>query len=225
MDTKNYNGEMVSRIKMIMSHFGLNQKGLADILGTKQPNISTILSGKRTCDEGMVNKFVISLDINKKWLLSGEGEMLKSNIASQPESKNEDMEEYYTYKLPLSAMGGELIQFDTEGINSRDCERIISPVKGVDMAIPILGDSMAPEYPSGCTVFVKKIDPSAFINWGNVFVLDTVNGTILKVVDPSERDGFITCSSLNPSGRYKPFEVPLRSVRAMYRVVASISMK
>lgn len=204
------------RLKQFLTHRNLSDQDFIKSIGASRTYISSMVSGLGKYAETIFEKYP---DLNRDWLLYGTGEMLN------PSEREEEVSGYYTYKLPVSAMGGELTHFDTEGIDPRDCERILSPVRGVDMAIPIVGDSMAPDYPAGCTVFVKRIDPSAFINWGNVFVLDTTNGIILKVVDPSERQGYVTCSSLNPSGRYRPFDVPMRSIRAMYRVVASVTLR
>ena len=130
-----------------------------------------------------------------------------------------------THLVPMAAMGGGLIGFEEEGIRREDCERVISPIAGADWAIPVYGDSMEPEYPNGSRVFVRQINPGDFIAWGNVFVLDTTNGLIIKVVIESERKDCVRCVSLNPSGRYQPFDVPKRSIRAMYRVMACVSAK
>jgi Predicted transcriptional regulator len=94
--------------------------------------------------------------------------------ASEPE---------YTLLLPIAAIGGHLNDF-TVGVKGSDCERIVSPIKGADFAITVTGDSMAPEYPSGSQVLIKKVNERAFLSWGNVFVLDTVNGTVIKKIFP-----------------------------------------
>lgn len=67
--------------------------------------------------------------------------------------------------IPTEAMAGTLGEF-AASIASYDCERIISPIKGVDYAIKIHGDSMSPEYPSGSLALIKKVDERAFIEWG-----------------------------------------------------------
>lgn len=67
-----------------------------------------------------------------------------------------------------------------------DCERVISPIKGADFAITVAGDSMAPEYPEGAKILIKKINEEAFIEWGKVYVLDTCNGTVVKKLMPSD---------------------------------------
>lgn len=71
---------------------------------------------------------------------------------------------------------------------------------------------MEPEYPNGSRVYVRKINPYDFIPWGSVFVLDTTNGLIIKMVIESEKEGHIKCVSLNTSGRYTPFEVPMHAI-------------
>lgn len=166
--------------------------------------------------------------LNRVWLLSGEGEMLKPNIQESGNDAPENFgeENFYTYKLPIAAVGGPLDGWGaTEPIMPWQCERVVSPVKGVDLAVPVVGDSMAPDYPNGSTVYVKKINPCSYINWGQVFVLDTENGSILKEVQPCEDDSCIECHSLNPNGKYKPFKVPKIDIRGMYRVVACVSLR
>lgn len=134
-------------------------------------------------------------------------------------------EPYYTYLLPQSALGGSLVGFGNDGVFPENCERVISPIADVDFAITIYGDSMIPEYQAGSRVLIKRIDPDAFIAWGNVYVLDTVNGVVVKELQPSNTDERIVCHSHNPSGRYKDFEVNLKDVRGIYRVLACVSAK
>lgn len=168
-------------------------------------------------------------DVSAEWLLTGKGSMLKSDIhnnkdevkAVKPESDDEIM---YVRLLPLHAHGGSLSDF-TVSVKDSDCEKVLSPVKGADFAIQVQGDSMAPEYPSGSMILIKKINESAFIEWGKVYVLDTENGSVVKKVVPSDKEGFVRCVSINPDPSYAPFDVPLRSVYGIYRVLMCMSMK
>lgn len=88
--------------------------------------------------------------------------------------------------LPISAQGGSLNDF-VVSVSLQDCEKIISPIKGADIAITISGDSMADEYPNGSIVLAKRINERAFIDWGKVYVLDTCNGVVVKTLTPSEK--------------------------------------
>lgn len=104
-----------------------------------------------------------------------------------------------------------------------DCEKVLSPIKGVDYAMTVSGDSMSPEYPSGCQILIKKINERAFIDWGKVFVLDTVNGTIIKKLMPTSDPDKVLCVSINPN--YPSFEVCLEHVTGVYRVLMCMSLK
>ena len=167
-------------------------------------------------------------DVYADWLLTGKGSMLKSSTAQKDDVKavkpENDDEIKYVRLLPLYAHGGSLNDF-TVSVKDSDCEKVLSPVKGADFAIQVQGDSMAPEYPSGSMILIKKINESAFIEWGKVYVLDTENGSVVKKVVPSDKDGFIRCVSINPDPSYAPFDVPLSSVYGIYRVLMCMSMK
>ena len=178
--------------------------------------------------------------INPQWLLTGEGEMQKkileetpveidaienSEFPDAPYEEDDIPEKFVSYLVPMAAMGGSLVGFEEEGVMRENCERVISPIANIDLVVPVCGESMEPEYPNGSKVYVRRINPDDFIAWGNVYVLDTTNGIIIKAVVESERIDCVRCISLNPSGRYTPFDVPKRSIRAMYRVMLCVSVK
>jgi len=168
-------------------------------------------------------------DLNTGWLLTGEGEMLKTtnnnSSSNKPFSDREISNGIHIPLLPVSAQAGSLNDF-VMSIKKNECEIIISPIVGADYAISIAGNSMAPEYPSGSKILIKKINESAFIEWGKVYVLDTVNGTIVKQVRPSEKENYLKCVSINPDQEtYAPFEVDSRYIIGMYRVLMCMSIK
>lgn len=156
-------------------------------------------------------------ELNMTWLLTGDGEMLKSEAAARTASAAEMVP-----MLPIAAQGGPLNDF-VASVEREDCEKIASPIRGVDFAMSVSGDSMAPEYPSGCKVLVKKIDEKAFIEWGRVYVLDTCNGSVVKKIMPGEREGQLRCVSINDD--YPPFFVDLASVYGIYRVQMMLAEK
>lgn len=200
------------------------QKDIAIAMNASPASISGALAGS---EKNLTDRFLARFNqsfgntFRDDWLINGAGEMLSGqNLPNEQEGS------FVTYLVPLAAMAGALTGFDSTGVTEYECERIIVPIAGVDFAVPVYGDSMSPEYPSGTRVLVKRINPDAFIAWGSVYVLDTTNGMLLKEVQPCEDDEeFITCHSLNPSGRYKDFDVKRTHIRAMYRVLASITMK
>lgn len=172
-------------------------------------------------DEKLNNILSAFPELSKVWLLTGEGEMLNTDapVVEQRKQESEDNEGKLIPLLPLSAEGGSLDGFDNLGVSLPDCEVIYSPIKDADMAITVSGKSMEPDYPEGCRVVVKRINHDLFIEWGREYVLDTINGIVLKTLEPSDDPNFIRCTSLNPDQRrYAPFEIPKESVRGVYRV-------
>lgn len=161
-------------------------------------------------------------ELNRDWLLYDEGEMLNTTSASAPEPSSDASRHTQVPLVPIAAQGGSLSEF-ADSAKAYDCEKVISPIKDVDMAICVSGDSMAPEYPSGCQILVKKINERAFIDWGRVYVLDTVNGAVIKKVLPSDSPDKVLCVSINPE--YPPFEVHLEHINAFYRVMMMMSLK
>lgn len=178
-------------------------------------------------------------ELNMNWLKVGIGSMLVEDPGYSEEtlvvpgliSESESEEDRqvmeaanWVYLLPISAQGGSLNDF-VVSVKDSDCEKVISPIAGADYAITIAGDSMAPEYPNGSQILIKKINERAFIDWGKAYVLDTCNGVVVKILVPSKCDGYVRCLSLNPDPMYAPFEVCLEDVFGVYRVLLCMSVK
>lgn len=124
--------------------------------------------------------------------------------------------------LPIAARGGTLNDF-VVSVKPDDCEKVISPVRDADFAMTVTGDSMAPEYPSGSRILIKKIDERAFIEWGRVYVLDTCNGSVIKKIMPGPTKEQVRCESLNPE--FPGFNVSFKDMYGMYRVLMLLTEK
>lgn len=191
---------------------GLKQKEIAEKIGVSQTYLSDIAGGRRD--------FSKSIQVKLMGLLPGG---VVEQVQQKDEMPDGDIYDYSCPKVPIAAMGGPLAEC-AAGVNGYECERVISPVKGADLAITVTGESMYPEYPSGSTVLIKKIDPRAFIPWGEVFVLDTVNGAVIKKVVPSEKgEDYIRCVSINTE--YAPYDVSKADIFGIYRVLVCMSLK
>lgn len=162
-------------------------------------------------------------DLNIEWLLTGVGDMLNTptTAADTPASSSDNT----VLVLPLAAHGGGLTNIDTYGVEGCKCETITSPIAGAELAISVTGSSMEPAYPNGSRILIKSINHEAFIAWGEVYVVDTCNGVLLKELHPGRTSAYIKCVSLNRDERYKPFEVPLSEVRKIYKVLACITLR
>lgn len=172
-------------------------------------------------------------ELNIAWLKSGVGAMLNNGESEETlyTPKEEQSQINVTEEsaktvllLPVSAQGGSLNDF-VVSVKENDCEKVVSPIRGVDFAMTVSGDSMSPEYPNGSRIFIKKINERAFIEWGKVYVLDTCNGTVIKILVPSDKDGYVKCVSINTDPIFAPFEVALEDIYGVYKVLLCMSVK
>ena len=202
------------------------QKDLAEAIGATAPNVSSALKGdEKFLTDSFIARFSEAFgEVSSHWLLTGEGEMLRGNEAEGVIAAGQKSEDEVSLVplLPIAAQGGSLNDF-VVSVKENDCERVVSPIRGADFAMPVAGDSMAPEYPAGSQIFIKKINERAFIDWGKVYVLDTCNGSVIKRVFPSDDTGKVKCVSINPE--YPPFEVSYEDIYGMYRVLLCMSVK
>lgn len=217
MKTNKYDETTVKgRLLMFLKAKRLSQTEFGRILGVAPTYIGAM---RKSLSADKVNKLMRAFpDLNRDWILYGEGEMLKEQ-ASDSEGRGDDHEaiDYEVPLLPVSAFAGNL-QVWSESVELRDCEKVVSPIRGVDFAIRITGDSMEPEFHDGSTVLIKRINEKSFIPWGNPMVIDTENGVLIKEVFPSDRGrGFIEARSLNP--KYPPLAIPTESIYGLYRVL------
>lgn len=206
------------KLKEYFDSKGITQKEIADSLGVSKAYVNALFNGRNSFGKEQAEKWVNLYGLSKSWLLTGEGDMLASSDADVMNNNTT----YSVPLLPISAQGGSLNDF-VVSVKDSECEKVISPIKGVDYAITVSGESMSPEYPSGSQVLIKKINERAFIDWGRVYVLDTCNGTVIKRLFPSDTTGCVVCKSINPE--YPSFEVSMEDVYGVYRVLMCMSMK
>lgn len=197
----------------------------SDAIGVSNAYISSI---KRSIQPDKLAKIQECYpDLNIEWLVTGRGEMLNNSPVNTlvAQASVEPAQENLVRVIPIAAHGGMLTNFDIDGIEGVKCETIISPIAGAELAISVTGSSMEPSYPNGSRVLIKGINHNAYIAWGEVYVIDTCNGTLLKELQPGKTEEYIRCVSHNPDERYKPFEVPLSGVRKIYKVLACITLR
>ena len=137
-----------------------------------------------------------SPDLNKVWLLTGEGNMIVSN-----EEKDKDA----IPLIPVNAVGGYMSGV-SDPIKMQDCEMYSMPLfRGADFLIKVEGDSMVPKYQPGDIVACAKVEGRLWFQWGKTYVIDTKQGALIKRIEPADEDGCICLCSENE--KYKPFKL------------------
>lgn len=179
--------------------------------------------------------------LNEKWVLTGESNMLNERLdgcfyltAESEEGRpiNPSREIIHLHKvisdlrqikprIPLTATAGAL-SYEKRNVTLRECEQmpVINRFPFYDFTMFIKGDSMSPKYESGDEIACRWIDHERFIQWGKVHVLDTIQGIIVKKV--YEDGDKIRCVSINPD--YPPFSIPKKEVYSVSIVVGLVRL-
>ena len=199
-------------LKDRLKESGINLSELSKRMGYKtDQNLHSVLGAKEV-SSSVIERMAAALDKPIGWFYG-----LEVVPAIQEEEQNT------VPLLPIFAQAGHLTGW-SESVMEAECERVISPVQGVDMAVHIYGESMYPDIPNGSVVYVKRIS-GRIIDFGKPYILDTVDGPLLKYVAPGHDGGFVKCISANHDPMYAPFEVSKTDIIGMYRVVMCMSMK
>ena len=170
--------------------------------------------------------------LNMNWLLTGEGEMLRSSKAapSQPDVNERPVLKEVTKGglplIPIDAVAG-FNGWDESGISELDCTHYDVPdfeMAHADFLIRVSGSSMYPKYSSGDILACRKIDEITFLQWGKIYVIDSRQGAMVKRLFPMEGNAdMILCKSDNPN--YPPFELPKEEIRSLSIVVGAIRLE
>lgn len=158
--------------------------------------------------------------LSRDWLLYGEGDMYREEI----KQKGLDPYKFHRHLVPLvptQAAAGSLAQY-ADGVKPEDCMRVYSPRREATLAIVVKGDSMEPEIHDGSMLFLQRINDKFFIPWGTPLVLDTENGSIVKMLFPSPKgEDYVEARSYNKD--YPPYQVPTDSILGVYKIVCILS--
>ncbi len=160
-------------------------------------------------------------NLNTNWVDTGEGEMLLGNAQDEQISANTEI--VMIPVINLDARGGfaandELgVEYATD--NMPFSKRI---ARAGDIVIPVYGDSMAPKFPSGCMVLIRKVEMwREYIELGATYVMELVDGRrLIKNIKKSDNSDCFLLESINPE--YQPTDIPKKMINLIFRVIMSI---
>ena len=202
-------------LRLFRKRNSLTQDEVALFLGTSKGFISQVENGRVKLPEDKVYRI---LDNDRGWNL--DGFVKESVVSAKPEAPADGP--HTVPLLPIFAQAGHLTEW-SEGVDESKCERVISPVKGIDMAIHIYGESMSPDIPNGSVCYVRRVTGKV-IDYGRAYILDTVDGPVVKYLRPGSDDNHILCQSANSDPKFAPYEVEKSDILGMYRVVMCMKM-
>lgn len=194
----------------------------------------------------LVKILTIYPELSAEWLMTGQGEMLKSNrskvndthtlhgdshpianskvteIVSIKQEKNQDIPSETRPRIPFDAAAGSL-SMALGSVSDSDCEQVpvIPTFPRYDFTIIARGESMEPQYMSGDELACLFIKESSFIQWGRAHVLDTAQGIVVKRI--YDHGMSITCKSNNTA--YPDFDIPKEDIYRIALVVGYLRIE
>ncbi len=214
------------KIESLLNYLNINAKVFSEELGYERPQIIyDILKGKtRRISEDLTNKITsVYTEVNRVWLLTGEGEMLKSENDDTERAKRTPV-----YDAETTGGNTGLVSSSSENANLVGYVDSGSWFENKETAIiRHVGDSMV-EYPNGCWLAVKKVLNPRLLVPGRNYVIETDEFRVTKRIQKGSEKGYIKLYSTNQE-RYEdgqlihePFEIHLSDVRRIFSVLGYV---
>lgn len=216
----------------------LNEKGVTgyrlekDDTGIKQSQISHLKSGRNKASDELINSLLDYFpDINRVWLLTGEGSMLKEEKKYVEEVSPIPYDNYMEVEYAdLSTVAGRLGGYNTATLP--EMKRRLIPKefdRGNYLVVRVDGDSMddgtSISIPDGTEILIKEYHLQKGEKLpirGNLFVIVSTEGTVFKqIIEHNTEEGYIVCHSYNQ--KYSDYRINLSEVLQIfiYRKIVS----
>lgn len=191
------------RLKIVRKHLQMTQSDFASFLGMKQNSYSEIESGKRTPSEQLIMLIEYRYNINPTLLLTGEGEMFRSQESKQPPA-NDDYVLIPLFSGFISAGKGTLaddtietyLPFRRDWIKRKGTPENMSLIR-------VSGDSMEPTLSANDIVLIDHSRKNIVKN--GIYAIRIDDEIMLKRLQPISKN-IIQVISDNP--KYPPYTIP-----------------
>lgn len=212
---------MKERLLDYLKFRGIGQNAFENLCGLSLGTISKINLGLR--GDKLAQIAVACPDLNIRWLLTGDGEMLKIAKVEQskPTKKEKDLP-----VLPYSAVAGFLSENNSGFQGPLETCRVPGfNARGAEFLIRCEGDSMYPRYSNGELLAIKVLRDPTFFQWGKVYVLSTNQGCVVKRLFPDPSDDMaIICHSEN-SEMFPDYKITKDDILGVAIVVGHIGIE
>lgn len=172
--------------------------------------------------------------LNKIWLLTGEGQMFNYQDDDRPKTAERGSPCFDSTTIQGGAAHGTGMEQITASMLDQAVGRMSAPGLPTGNNIPYIqvrGNSMlnhkdpALSIPDGAWVGIKASTLST-IRWGDVYAVMTTDGPIVKKIVPSDKENCIRCVSFNEEDGFMPFDLPYTDIiPPLYNVLAVVNIK
>lgn len=209
---------------LVIGYTGLTPAKFAEKIGVKtKQTVYDILKGRTQTFSKSVQDKILSCypEINRTWLLAGEGPMLKE-VDAQKEQATEGKDFKLLPLINIDSVGG--MHSDNEITDTAQYTERMVPfpeAREGDIAIYESGDSMAPSIVKGSIMQIRRVERwQEYFGYGQIYVIELMDGRrITKKICKSKEDAkkFVLCHSFNPT--VDDEELPREMIKEVWKVV------
>lgn len=217
------NETIFDRISTIVEKFGNGKNTVfASLIGVSEANVRNYKNGVMPKAD-FLEKIARSFDININWLLTGEGNMLRTE--SEKEEKLPSVNQTYEGApyFNVDFIGGfDVIVND----QTRNPDFYINyPPYNQEGVVwcNLTGHSMEPEISNGDIIALREVTtPIQYLPAGEIYGIVTEEYRTVKRVRLSQKEGFVRLIPSNKSEEFCEQEIPISMILKVYAVLGSI---
>lgn len=217
------NETIFDRISTIVEKFGNGKNTVfASLIGVSEANVRSYKNGVMPKAD-FLEKIARSFDININWLLTGEGNMLRTE--SEKEEKLPSVNQTYEGApyFNVDFIGGfDVIVND----QTRNPDFYINyPPYNQEGVVwcNLTGHSMEPEISNGDIIALREVTtPIQYLPAGEIYGIVTEEYRTVKRVRLSQKEGFVRLIPSNKSEEFCEQEIPISMILKVYAVLGSI---
>ena len=208
-------------LETIIDHYTNGNKAqFANKIGVSAQTISAWIA-RNTFDNELI--YTKCSDISSEWLLTGKGEMLKTDeIPVIVNKRDASLDGLPLYNAEASAGFGS---FDKMLSEENIIDRYKVPIfRYCDFMMYVKGSSMYPKYSNGDIIACKILQSVHFLQWNKVYVIATTEqGFLVKRVKESDKEDCVCVVSDNKE--YPPFNISKSEILGYALVVGVIRLE
>ena len=241
MDKNTINQRFTEAVNFVLSQNKSLKKGdIAGFLKLKPSTFSEILNNRSNVSAEVVANFCTEYNIDIVWLLTGKGEMLKTEKTEEPIVKivegrnlvpnvvvvNEENDEAFIPLVEYKAQAGYLTGYlDENYIEKLPMYNVPGLYGGTFRMFQVKGLSMYPTLQDGSYVIGEFVESWEYMTDNRVYIIVTVNeGIIVKRVKNRIRKyKSLYCSSDNRE--YGNIRIPIEDVKEVWEAKMHLSFE
>ena len=218
-------------VKKKLQNNGFSLKNVAELMGETPQNLNSMLN-VQDIKTGTIERIAKAINKSLYFFLDDKVALMNEEEIKQQDKHITKIKKLDALKdekkgiplIPLDAMAGFFTSGEAQ-IMEYECERYVVPMfREAEFLIPVKGSSMYPKYSSGDLVACKKLPLNdIFFQWNKVYVIDTIQGPLIKRIKEGKDENYIILHSDNP--QYDPTPLHKSQIRAVALVVGVLRLE